>query len=621
MRLLLKKTQTLIGSSISNIISIITRNKPKGQERGYRLKVTGYSIIALLFFLFTVPCTLFPTYAITDPLSVPNNRFGIHILQATPDESSPAASLVNTHGDWGYITVLVESKDRDHNKWQEFFNDLRRRHLIPIVRLATQPEGNYWKRPYEGEEEAWADFLDALIWPTKNRYVIVYNEPNHASEWGNNVDAKDYAKVLDRTITALKNKNRDFFVLNGGFDASAPPKAPKYEDQVTFMRLMEEAVPGIFEKLDGWTSHSYPNPEFAGSPDASGRGTVRTYVWEMEQLKNLGVNKKLPIFITETGWKHAEGINYDPKLPDADTVSVNLQKAFENAWNLDRIVAVTPFLLSYQEAPFDHFSFKKITGEKQKEKLPDIRILGVQYPEYYSMYQTIMDLPKVAGEPLQETKASLTKGEIYSSIVMGETYIISLTFKNTGQSIWNDAEQVKLVPLAGGRELGIDSVSLPKDKKIEPGGEHTFNLKLKAPESGTYEVSLNLFIGGKQFESKPLRFTTEVKSPVILKIIGALGWKRDFTGTYTLKVKGVSGESAQSITLNKQGISGEIEARYLLPDYPFEFSLEKPFYKPKTLNQKVYTGVNDLDFGTLQPDLLSAILHPAEFWKLLPFSQ
>ena len=91
-------------------------------------------------------------HAVVDPLSVANNKFGIHLIQAIPDESSPAASLVNTNGDWGYITVLVESKDRNQNKWQEFFNDLRRRHLIPIVRLATQPEGGFWKRPYEGEE-------------------------------------------------------------------------------------------------------------------------------------------------------------------------------------------------------------------------------------------------------------------------------------------------------------------------------------------------------------------------------------------------------------------------------------------------------------------------------------
>ncbi|GEM_PF-414127 len=621
MKLFLKNTQTLIGSSISNMISIITRNKPKGQWSVTSSKLLVRSLIAflLLFLLPTTNSQLTTIHAITDPLSVPNNRFGIHIIQATPDESSPAASLVNANGDWGYVTVLVESKDRNHDKWQEFFNDLRRRHLIPIVRLATEPGGNFWKRPYDGEEEAWADFLDALNWPTKNRYVTIYNEPNHGTEWGNKVDAPSYAKVLDKTITALKNKNQDFFVLNGGFDASTPSQPPRYEDQLFFMKQMNAAIPGIFEKLDGWVSHSYPNPAFAGSPNDVGRGTVRTYLWELQQLRSLGVTKNLPVFITETGWKHAEGLKYDPQLPEEAAVTKYYLNAFENAWNINRLVAVTPFLLNYQEAPFDHFSFKRITGERQIEKFPATRVLGTRYPEYYSMYQEIRNLPKVTGQPIQETKALLTKGEIYSSIVAGESYVISLTFKNIGQSIWNDGDRVKLQPISGGN-LEIPIIELPGDKKVEPGQEYTFNLSFKAPESGTYNVALNLFAGNRQFDTAPVKFTTEVKSPVILKIISKLEWKKDFAGAYILRVKGASGESAQTIVLNTDGESVTIEARYLLPDYAFEFTLEKPYYKPKIINQKVSTGVNTLDFGVLQPDLLPAILHPTKFWNLLPFS-
>src|SRR3990167_8184431 len=200
-----------------------------------------FLFISLLIFNFTLFTST--AKAVVDSLSVPNNKFVIHIISATPDESSPAASLVNTNGDWGYITFLIESKDRNENKWQEFFNDLRRRHLIPIVRLATKPLNEHWERPYEGEEEAWADFLDNLNWPTKNRYVIIYNEPNHATEWGNFVDAKSYAIILDKTITALKQKNSDFFVLNAGFDASTPSQPPQYEDEIVFMQQMNEAVP------------------------------------------------------------------------------------------------------------------------------------------------------------------------------------------------------------------------------------------------------------------------------------------------------------------------------------------------------------------------------------------
>lgn len=549
-------------------------------------------------------------HAIVDPLSSPNNKFGIHIIQATPNESSPAASLVNTNGDWGYITFLIESKDRNENKWQEFFNDLRRRHLIPIVRLATKPLNAHWERPYEGEEQAWADFLDKLNWPVKNRYIIVYNEPNHAKEWGNFVDAKSYAKVLDKTITALKNKNRDFFVLNGGFDASAPQQLPNYQDEVSYLKQMNEEVPGIFDKLDGWSSHSYPQPEFAGSPNGSGRGTVRTYVWELQVLRNLGVSKNLPVFITETGWKHAEGLNYNPNFPASDTVANYYKLAFEDAWASQRIVAITPFLLDYQEIPFDHFSFKKVNGSVE----------GGSPDRFYPAFQTIKDMPKIKGDPLQENLAKLTRGEVYSSVVAGQSYTIYLTFENTGGSIWNDTKPLRLVPLKGGQNLGVEAIQIPEDVKIEPGQSYTFEVSFTAPQKGSFDVSFNLFSGNLEFSSKPVEFTTEVKEPVILKILTKLKWKDSAAGEYILKTSGAVGQSSQRVIIDENGQSEALDARYLLPDYTFEFELEKPYYKPKTIQKTLQSGENVLDFGQLQPDILSALLNPKQLWKLLPFS-
>lgn len=569
--------------------------------------VYSFCAFLLFFLLLPVTCFLFPAHAIYDPASVPNNKFGIHIIQATPDESSPSALLVNSSGgDWGYITFIIESKDRNHDKWQEFFNDLRRRHLIPIVRLATQPEGSSWKRPYDGEEQAWADFLDSLNWPIKNRYVVVYNEPNQAHEWGGQVDPKTYTQALDKTITALKNKNADFFVMNAGFDASSPYQPPNYMDEITFMQQMNTEVPGIFNKLDGWVSHSYPNPGFVGSPTAAGRGTVGTWSWELQQLRTFGVTKNLPVFITETGWKHAEGISLNPSFPSADTIADYYKTAFESSWNSGQIMAVTPFLLSYQEPPFDHFSFKKF-----------------QSTDFYPQFQTILSMGKVSGKPIQENKAELVSGEIYSSLVSGETYDIELLIKNTGQSIWDSSEasgQVSLVPIEGGKQLGIDAISLPKDKKVEPNGEYSFDLKIKAPESGSSKVVLNLFSGTKQFDSKPFEFKTEVKSPVILQIKNALKWKKSSLGDYLLRVQGAVGESIQKVHVNDDGQSDQIEARYLLPDYTFNFTLEKDFYKNKTISQKLNPGVNLLDFGTMEPDIISSLLHPHQLWKLLPFS-
>lgn len=386
----LKNTTTLIGSWISNINIIINRRKDENQEgklQGFRPCLPAgrlqVLVCSLVFFLFTYPFSLSPIFA-ADPLAVPNNKVGIHIISATPKETSEAAAMVNAGGDWGYVTFLIRSDDRSHAKWQEFFRELRRRHLIPIVRLATKPVGppaGGWEKPYEKEEIAWADFLDKLTWPTKNRYVIIYNEPNHGSEWGNQVDPKMYAETLDKFITALKDKNRDFFVLNSGLDSIAPQKPPNYFDEEQFLTEMEESVPGIFNKLDGWVCHCYPNPGFVGSPESTGRATVKGYQWELSVLRNLSLTKDLPIFITETGWKHSEGIIEDPKLPSAEMVAKYYDQVFKGVWSDPQIVAVTPFLLEYSQLPFDHFSFKKSSTE------------------YYPQFQAIKELPKVIGQP------------------------------------------------------------------------------------------------------------------------------------------------------------------------------------------------------------------------------
>lgn len=577
--------------------------------------LSGLKTIVSSFILFTCYFLLVtPSSAIVDPLASPNNKFGIHILSTTPDEASPAAALVNSSGgDWGYVTVLVESKNRKHDLWQAFFDDLRRRHLIPLVRIATEPDGGNWKRPYEGEETAWADFLDKLVWPTKNRYVIIYNEPNHAQEWVGSVDPVSYAKVLDQTITALKNKNDDFFVLNAGFDASAPGQPPRYGDEAWFLSEMNKTVPGIFNKLDGWVSHSYPNPGFRGSPNDYGRGTVRGWQWELDYLKSLGLNKNLPVFITETGWQHAEGKTYNKSLPSSDVVARYFQQAFEGAWSNSQIVAITPFLLNYQEDPFDHFSFKKLTGEPQNKK-----ILGTSYPEYYSPYQALIEMSKIPGRPVQERKAEVVHGGIYNSMVSGEKYSIPITFKNTGQAIWGERGAVELRAIYGGEELGINNVSLDDKLRIEPGKEAIFYISVNAPSIGSYQASFQLFEGDVQFDSSPVTFVTNVKSPVMMVVMASLPWKKGYSGDYTLAINSEPVNSSIKVVLDNEGKSDRLEVRYLLPDYNFSFSLSKPFYKTKTIQRSLGSGVNVLDFGKLEPDLLSALLHPKQLWEILP---
>ena len=71
------------------------------------------------------------------------------------------------------------------------------------------------------------------------------------------------------------------------------------------MDQMEIAVPGIFTKLDGWASHSYPNPGFSSSPLKLGQKGISGYKWELERIAGYLDGKDLGVFITETGWRRS----------------------------------------------------------------------------------------------------------------------------------------------------------------------------------------------------------------------------------------------------------------------------------------------------------------------------
>jgi hypothetical protein len=153
-------------------------------------------------------------------------------------------------------------------------------------------------------------------------------------------------------------------------------------DAFEFMKKMNESVPGIFDKLDGWASHSYPQPNFSGNPHNTGRWSVQAYSTELDFLKQvLKVNKDLPVFITETGWAHAEGENYNTSYLPVDKVAEYFETAYKDIWlKDDRVRAVMPFTIWFKH-PYDHFSWIN------DDKVP------------YAQYDTIKKMHKTKGKP------------------------------------------------------------------------------------------------------------------------------------------------------------------------------------------------------------------------------
>ena len=309
-----------------------------------------------LFILFILLNFYTPVQAF-DPLAVPNNRFGVHILD-TP-EIHEASKLVNSNGgEWGYVTIPMRSNDRDRAKWVKFFLAARTEKIIPIIRLATYPEGARWVAPTAFDLVDFANFLSEMPWPTKNRYLILFNEPNHANEWGGEVSPKGYVNILLDANRIFKDRSQDYFLLTAGLDMSAPNSETSM-DALEFYKRMFVSQPKWPDAIDGLAVHAYPNPGFMAGPDSAGRYGITSFEFEQKII-----NK--PIFITETGTKW---------------VSSFWPRAFAR-WSKSNIVAITPFVLMAGTGDYEKFSILDRTGQAK---------LG---------YREIEALPKISGSPL-----------------------------------------------------------------------------------------------------------------------------------------------------------------------------------------------------------------------------
>jgi hypothetical protein len=383
-----------------------------------------------------------PIYAIVDPTDVPNNKYGIHIF--SEKDLQNAANLVNSGGgDWGYVTVVITEGERDHDRWQKVFDQMRRLHLVPIVRLATKAEGSTWNAPQEAEINNWVSFLNSLNWVIQNRYVVINNEPNHAAEWGGRVDPAGYATYLKQISQKLRDSSSDFFILPAGLDPSSSNTTSTMTEN-KFLAQMKNAEPDIFNYIDGWTSHAYPN------------ASIDIYYHELATIE-----RNLPVFITETGWpnnKYSES-----------QISTNLINAFINTWNSPKIVAVTPFILDYTAPPFDVYSWKREDGT------------------FYSFYSDIQKQSKIKGTPVQIESGQIFAALAQPAIITGMDFMGAILAKNTGQTIWTQSG------ISVGNESGDFTLKNLSMNDIEPSKLGLIYFKAaEAQDQGIYTNSLFL---------------------------------------------------------------------------------------------------------------------------------
>jgi len=280
---------------------------------------------------------------------------GIHVLH--PGELPKAARLLKTDKNkdlWQYVTIPLALEDvKKQEEWQQFFDQAKELRLRPMVRLVTKFENGAWRAPTRKDIVDLISFLERLQWPDPDQQiVIVMNEPNHRAEWGGQIDPEGYADILAFAADWMRTSKQQFVVLPAGMDLAAP-NGPTTMDAFVYLARALRAHPELLEKLDGWTSHSYPNPAFMGKATDTGRASIRGYQHELKFLARY-TKKELPVYITETGWVDAR--------TTARWLSAYYEYAAVNVWSDPRVKAVTPFLLQGAPGPFENFSFYDADG-------------------------------------------------------------------------------------------------------------------------------------------------------------------------------------------------------------------------------------------------------------------
>ncbi len=403
----------------------------------------------LFSFLFLISIFLFPRPS----LAQEKNIIGLHLTQ--PQDLEKAALLINSNGgDWGWVTITIRLDQLNPDAWQSFFNTCREKHLIPLVRLSTYFDQGVWVEPKIEHIDQFSSFLNNLNWPTKRQHIIFFNEVNRADEWGGKVNPQSFADLTIYAHQSFKDKNQEFYFLSPGLDLAAPDQPDQYQKAFTFYQNVYSYNPKALTLFDGLSSHSYPNHGYIGTPKDTGATSILGYQHELSFLKNLGINKEFPIFITETGWPHREGESPQNTYYTVKTSADFLLEAIK-IWQTDsKVQAITPFIFNYPYPPFDHFSWL----DKNEEL----------YPEY----QKIAEFPKVKNSPEQVTSWQMEKYHLPLFVLSEKTQEGSITLKNTGQSIWG--EKPFCIDSESTQNITTQRICLPEDKLVIPNTSHTF---------------------------------------------------------------------------------------------------------------------------------------------------
>ncbi len=292
---------------------------------------------------------------------------GIHILNLYElDQASQLLKTEQTKDSWQYVTVPLSLSDlTKHDEWQSFFDQARDKKLIPVVRLVTKFENGAWQVPRRIDITRQVSFLSQLNWPTSEKHIIILNETNHAQEFGGKLSPEEYAQVLVFASAWAKHAGQNYVVMPAAMDLAATNTGTTLE-AFAFLERMIAYDPTVFDLVDVWNSHSYPNPGFSASPTRTEKNSLRGFQHELAFIKQK-TGRDLGVIITETGWVATSATTR--------WLDEYYLYALQHVWSDPRVKGVTPFLLQGAPGPFAGFSFLDQSGQPTSQYLAYQKLL------------------------------------------------------------------------------------------------------------------------------------------------------------------------------------------------------------------------------------------------------
>ncbi len=184
--------------------------------------------------------------------------------------------------------------------------------LTVIARLGLVPA---WARPKPDVQETTDSYLDPDHYPDfaefvgkfveryrgRIKYIILWNEPNLALEWGyRQVDPVSYVEMLKLAYAAAKQANPEVKVLAGALAPTLEPEdSPWGMNDLLYLEKMYAA--GFANYYDILSVHSYGLGFAPDEPPAPDALNFRRAELVREIMEENGDGHK-PIMITESGW-------------------------------------------------------------------------------------------------------------------------------------------------------------------------------------------------------------------------------------------------------------------------------------------------------------------------------